>query len=386
MATSGGGGRRTGGARAILVSPRPVDAYPPVQYQAAILAERGMSVHLLTAPLADAAAVRFRYRGVRVHVFAAASRSALVRRMALAAMSGRLSVLRLARRRKALEIAYDPVGVAVSSWARGRASFLIHHHHEIFFGDGASRFERPARMALPEADLVIVADAGRKPLMEEMTPAPRRVAVVRNTPRTDAIKIGPAEKTHDFSVVYFGVVSPNQCLDIVVRSMAGWPKNSTFQLYGTAGPGVMDHLRALADDAGAADRLAFAGWVPMDRLIATIARHHIGVSLLRPANDNLIFCAGASNKRFQLMAAGLPQITDDAPGLAALVAAPGAGTCVRFDDVDGIAAAVRAYAADPDRVTREGRAAQALIRGSLNYDTEFAPVLELAGLSGRGDG
>ncbi|MCF3936661.1 glycosyltransferase [Acuticoccus sp. M5D2P5] len=288
-----------------------------------------------------------------------------------------LAFLRL-RHSNALEIDYDPVGVSIGAWAPGRAAKLIHHHHEILFADDASRFERPARRALPRADLVIVADEGRRGLMMREKPGPRSIATVRNLPRlSDALR--PLPRRDDrFSVVYFGAMGRDQCLDTILASVREWPPGVRLHLYGRPPRDDFSVLSRLAAENGVADRLVFEGWIAFDRLIDTVARHHVGLSLLRPSNNNWRFSAGASNKRYLLMAAGVPQISDQACGVAELVAGNGVGTCVPYHDPQAIAAAVHAYAADPARVAAEGEAGRALIRQRLNYEREFRHVMAFA--------
>lgn len=290
-------------------------------------------------------------------------------------MAARLSWLRL-RRQPLLEIDFDPNGVVVGQWAKGHSNLLIHHHHEILFADGTSRHTRPARIALPNADLVVVADEGRRALMEGTDPKPKRVLTVRNAPLACDVIISPKRRTEAFSVVYFGVISNIQCLDVIVKSMALWPPETTFHLYGPPSP-FQATLRSIAQANGTASRLFFEGWIDASDLIDRVARHHLAVTLLRPLNDNLQFAAGASNKRFQAMAAGLPQVSDNNPGVSDLVHRHGVGVCVPCEDEAAIAAAVCQYVADPKRVRQEGERARRLVLEKLNYETEFAAILAM---------
>lgn len=288
-------------------------------------------------------------------------------------MAARLTWLRLLYK-PVLEIDFDPIGVVVGQRAHGRAKRLIHHHHEILFADGANRYSRAARLALPSADVVVVADEGRRALMLATSPKARRVVTVRNAPLAADAITSPKGRTETFSVAYFGVISECQCLDAIVRSMALWPSGTTFHLYGPPSDFVTE-LRNIAQKIGTANRIIFEGWVDAADLIARVSRHHLAVTLLRPLNDNWRFSAGASNKRFQAMAAGLPQVTDNNPGVAELVERNRIGVCVSCQDEAAIAAAVCLYAADPKRVHTEGERARQMISEQLNYENEFSVIL-----------
>jgi glycosyltransferase involved in cell wall biosynthesis len=364
----------------VLVSPLPVDAYPPVQAQATILARHGYRVYLLTGFRAGARGISYSNPGVFVEGFATQATSAIVRRAALAALVYRL--VHLTRQGTALEIDFDPVGVVAGLWARRlarrRPCIVVHHHHEILFPDYTSRFVRQARLALGEAELVVVADEGRETQMEQAAPPARRVITVRNAPLASAALPAEPCRRDDFSVVYFGAMGRTQALDSVVRSMTAWPRGTRLHLYGEAKPIQRAELEGLAREVGVADRLVFEGWVPAEHLIETVSRHHLALTLLRPLNENWRYSSGASNKRFQAMAAGLPQISDDGIGVCELVEGNRVGMCVSPDDPAAIGAAVSAYAADPIRVKEEGARGRTLIAERLNYEFEFAKVVAFA--------
>ncbi|MEM6898333.1 MAG: glycosyltransferase [Pseudomonadota bacterium] len=275
-----------------------------------------------------------------------------------------------------LEIAYDPIGVRVSGWALGKPATVIHHHHEVIVRDG-HRHAPAAIDALTRADLVTVADTWRAELIHKLKPGLRHVRALRNFPLKELAADRLVEKSSNFSVVYFGSRGSAQCLDTVVKSMDRWPPDVTLHLYGRPNSEFDAHLLKLASAIGIEHRLKFEGWAQFDKLFERVARHHLGLSLLRPTEDNWRYSAGASNKRFQLMAYGLPQITDNGVGVAEMIS--GAGISVCPEDPAAIADAVCAYSSDPTRVENEGRAGRNRIRNELNQENEFDPILKFAG-------
>src|SRR5690349_11992884 len=107
----------------ILVSPAPVDGYPPVQYQARILADAGYSVELLSQALPLFEDINFQYPGVRVTKVAQPRggkprlAAALANVLQIVAYLAALSVLRLRARGAVAEITFDPRGILISDWA-----------------------------------------------------------------------------------------------------------------------------------------------------------------------------------------------------------------------------------------------------------------------------
>lgn len=363
--------------QAVLVSPLPVDKYPPVASHAAVLARNGVQVSLLTSTLPGKSTTFFSHPNVNVFAKPLRSSDRVGRVYALFRLAAELSKRRLLGRDAIdLEIAYDPIGVRVSSWAFGKSIKTIHHYHEVVFGDGR-RHEAQAIAALTKADLVTVADAGRAALFSQLEPAIREIRTVRNLPLREVAADGQIEKTSEFSVAYFGARGSAQCLDTVVQSMADWPPNVCLHLYGNESPEFDNELRQIARAKGVESRLIFEDWVSPDKLGEKISRHHLGLSLLRPVEAHWKYSAGASNKRFQLMAFGVPQITDDGIGVFELV--EGTGACVPPDNANAIAQAVCEYARDPSRVKAEANIARSRIWTELNQENEFEQILEFAG-------
>jgi len=338
-----------------------------------------MNVRLFTTPRGGENAINFSCRGVEVFSFSTAHHRPLIRRVALVRLIFQLIAERILRRRHTLlEIAYDPIGIWVSRRAGRRAKLTIHHFHEILFDDVSSPYERFARLSMPKADLITVADPGRAKLMRNVHPKPKRVETVRNYPLKAQAEVAPQEKHSGFKVVYFGAFGDSQCLDTIVTSMLWWPKDVSLHLYGKPDDEYRKKLLQIADRVGVNDRIFFEGWVEASDLIGVVSKYHIGFSMLKPLNDNWRFSAGASNKRFHLIGAGIPQITDNGEGVMELIELNQVGICVSPNDPRKIAEAVSEYYLDRRRITEDGRRARELIQSSLNQEIEFDKVIRIA--------
>jgi glycosyltransferase involved in cell wall biosynthesis len=89
--------------------------------------------------------------------------------------------------------------------------------------------------------------------------------------------------------------------------------------------------------------------------------------------------AGASNKPFDYMAAGLPVLVSDLEEWRDLYVAPGYGLACDPDDAQSIIEALRWFLGHGAERHAMAARARAKIEADWNYDTAFAPILaELA--------
>lgn len=361
---------------ALLVSPGPVDGYPPVQYQARLLADAGYRVELVTLTLPPrASGADFAHPGVRVTCLPAwlAARTALRSAALVAAVA-------TARRRlggPTVEIAYDPLGVWISDLAPGRPRRRVAHFHELLQHD-TRHIERRLARAVAGFDLVVVPDAARARHTRDRLALAADPLVVENlplrathppTPRDDRAVAG-------FEVVYCGSLGLDQKLDAVIRSVPAWPPGAHLLLIGRDETAAGRRLRALTRERGMDGRVRFAGWLPLPAAEARMAQSDLGVALLDGTSEQWRTALGASNKRYQYMKAGLPQIGDCNPGVPELLEGNGIGACVGAPEPAEIAALVTAYATDPARCRREGEKAFTLHRSTFHYERAFQPLLD----------
>lgn len=365
----------------ILVSPAPVDGYPPVQYQARLLADAGITVELVTQPLPSAKAVRFSHPGVRVTALAPIprdlSRTAHLFRIASQMFGFILAVTRIRLRsgRDAVEIAFDPNGILISDYALFRPRRRIAHLHETVQRIGQSHLETRLFKALPRYSRVVVADHGRAAELKDQLKLTALPEVTPNYPLKDDAPWAPVEESPGFEVIYGGSVSPNHMIDLVIRSVPFWPKETRLTLLGddTKPPAVK--LKELARSLGVADRVTFLGWVDLDKVIDRYRRAHLGIALLSTAQTQLMLSLGASNKRYQYMQAGLAQIGDRVLGVPEMLEGDGIGRSIADYSEQAIADVVAYYLAHPAERIEAGRRARQLHLERYNYQNAFEPTL-----------
>lgn len=299
------------------------------------------------------------------------------------------------RRRPELIIAYDPNGmIAVGrTWWRAKRPILIWHFHELPLPNEASGgfLSRRAVMFavkhIDKADLVIFPDQARAQHYQKAVGKSVSPIIVNNCPLrvTDAPTNMLSERLVDRGlpgsaqiVLFQGWIGPSRCIEPVIRSMRGWPKDALFVLIGPIRASYKVELDKLARSLGVAERIIFLGRVPYADLMALTAGATIGLSIVTGDADNSTnwrLTAGAINKRFEYMACGVAQVANKGPGMEALIAETDCGVLVNPNSADEIGHAIAALLRDPDRRLQMANNARSEHLTRFCYEEQFQPVL-----------
>eukprot|EP01030_Chromulinospumella_sphaerica_P023369 gene23369-23398_t len=275
---------------AVLVSPSPVDGYPPVQHQARLLADAGYVVELLTSALPwQSRAISFSHPGVNLHVVQDRRGGALGAIGRLWDYVTKLAGLRRKHRKAgAVEIVYEPTGALYSDLAPHRPRTRILHFHETLQNLESAWIERRLRSAIEGFSLAIVADADRGAILRDQLPIDAaRVLVAPNYPTLESLQPAPRSPDDPFTVVYCGALGLNQKLDLIIRSVKDWPDGARFRIIGQDDTPTGTLLRRLAQDEGVGDRVIFEGWVAYDQVPERLAQADLGILLLDPSFTQL---------------------------------------------------------------------------------------------------
>ena len=365
------------------------DRYPPVMNQAALLAERLDVVLLDTGPHDPAPPAVPGLRRSRV-TWAPSSRPWRFSRLSARAVFA-VRARRLAATVSAAVVAYEPDAIAcMLTGAQGRHKLTVAHLHEHPSpGVYDSTTDRIAlgyvRRRIGAADVLVVADARRGQLLRERWGLAAAPLVVRNCPRRlDSVpepRLAGVLSEHGLGagqVVYYqGSIGAHAGLEDLVSTMPSWPLRSLFVLAGRVTREFRGTLETCAAAVGVAGRLCFLGQIPYRELFGLAAGANVGVSLLNPASEQWRLAAGASNKRFEYAALGLPQVTTAAPGIEETFVSRGMALAVPWGDRAALAAAINRLLRDPELRRRMGERARATHLSEYNYEGEFAPVLEM---------
>jgi glycosyltransferase involved in cell wall biosynthesis len=289
----------------------------------------------------------------------------------------------IARQRPRVVMAYD-ILAAVFAKPEADRHRTVYHFHELpepESGEGwgarigrhrAARFSR-------EADVVVFSDAYRARIYKEEAGLKEAPKVVMNCPvRTETVPVSPLGKLledHGKSgmktVCYLGSIGKDQGIVEAAASMQLWPSDTMLVLIGPYSDKMKTRILAAA---GAASRVIFLGAKPHHEALALAAGGDIGISLVQPNTRNWLYSAGAINKRFEYMALGLPQVTNNGPGVAEITEVTQCGLCVDSRDPAAIGASVSQLLSSPELRRRMSQNARARHLESFNYETQFAEV------------
>ena len=365
--------RRDACADVILISPGAIDAYPPVQYQATLLASHGFNVTVITTSRVQGrASVDYQHDGVRV----IAARHGL-RGPALLSTLTRLVYRSRTQSGGGVEICYDPMGALVSELAPRKINKRILHLHELVLWC-QPKWVRIMRSLIKRFDCVVVPDEMRAIYTEGQFGLGECPTVVPNYPILDGEPL-PSKGGNEgrYEGVYFGSFGDDQVIPNIVESVGKWNPGATLTLIGDIHSSAAARIREVIKKRNLADRVFMESWLSRRDLQERVARADFGFSMLINSTAQWRTALGASNKRYQLMQFGLPQISDCNPGVNDLIEGGGVGRCVQGYEARDIADAVNAYLDRPEDLKRDGVRARRLHLEKYNYNSVFPRLLGL---------
>jgi glycosyltransferase involved in cell wall biosynthesis len=287
-----------------------------------------------------------------------------------------------------ISIAYDPYAAAELLWRRESSLKRVVHLHELLDVNAGGRADRLSvryiRNHLCEADLVIVPDAHRARLTQSFAKLSKRPTVVMNCPalllELPSSRLLPSLRERGFEtsriVHYQGSVGAEHGLELIIDSMQYWPSDSVFVIVGGGKKEYVTALRARAASIGMGDRLVLLGLVPYSDVFSFAVGASVGLTLLDCSIKNWRFSAGASNKRFEYVALGIPQITNAGPGMHDVFGEEQLAIIVDDLTPQSLGCRIASVLGNPEfRAATSYRARSAHIR-KYNYESQFAPVAE----------
>jgi hypothetical protein len=368
-----------------------VDRYPPVLHQLRILAESGDVTVLdrmanvereeVQAP-AEVERLRIRFEAENGGRFS--SLHHITDAFAFARTYNRLIA-----REPDIAISYDEDTAALLlHLSHGRPALKrVVHLHELPETTTAGRITRISMRyllrSLNRADMVVLPDAHRAKVITEEFRLTQEPFVVMNCPALlpalPSSRLIPAlcERGIVSSKVvhHQGSIGPAHYLDTIISSMKYWPSDAVFVMLGAGREEYFQRLRALAASIGVDERVIFLGRVPYGEVLSYAVGATLALTLLEPTIDNQRFSAGASNKRFEYAALGIPQVTNADPGMNKIFGDPGFAVLLEDVNPETIGSAVARILANPEAASEMGRRARAAHLSINNYEKQFEPVV-----------
>lgn len=187
----------------------------------------------------------------------------------------------------------------------------------------------------------------------------------------EAFGLDPARKV----VLYHGGLFPERGIEQLLDAIREVP-GATLVLMGY---GVLEpELRRLSAQPELADRVRMMGAVDPGDLLDWVSCADVVAMPIQGSTLNHRLTT--PNKLFEAMAAGVPSVVSDLPGMATIVRETGCGTLVDPTDPAAIAAALRDVIALPDAEWQAWRRrCLAAAHETYNWEVQVARLLELYG-------
>jgi glycosyltransferase involved in cell wall biosynthesis len=366
--------------RVLFVQATNPGAYPPLIHASMLMAEAGWDVTVLSAPV-DGNELALNPHP-RIKIYEVSPRPSHVMTKVdytvYAAAAARLAL----RLRPDVVYASDPLGAGPGLVAARLArAVLVYHEHDSPSGLHPI-LVRARRAAARAARLVVFPNEARARVVQKELRFPEdKLHVVWNVPRRAELVASTATGAHPLIVYYHGSITPArlpETVALVVKRMAGRVR---LRIAGYEAPGARGYVRHLiGNDQGASvDALIeYRGMVQRADLLAEAARAHIGLSLIPFNSDdvNINHMAGASNKPFDYMAAGLALLVSDLPDWTRMFVEAGFGLACNPADVDSVSTTLGWFVDHPEARTAMAARARGKIEAEWNYDIQFRAVLE----------
>jgi glycosyltransferase involved in cell wall biosynthesis len=377
--------------RILLAERACAEKYPPLLHQAAILSRLGQVTVLDALGRQDDPGVQTGPQVERIRVHAADNM------MSGPALANARWALRYAREFRGqlaqsprVIVAYEPDAAALLLWERAgssRAMRIVHLHEipdkRLYSESIVSRLAiRYMLTAIKKADLIIVPDEDRAQYTKVTANLKQLPTVVMNCPpvleHLPPSKLLPwlSERgVNATRIVHFqGSIGPERGLKRVIASMRYWPADAIFVIVGDGSAVLQQELREHAARENVSARVHFVGRVPYADVISFAVGATLGVTLMEPTNNNWRFGAGASNKRFEYAALGIPQVTNTGAGMQRVFETSGIAMLVDVADSEMIGKMIARLLLDPAIASEIGRRARSLHLSRYNYEAQYEPV------------
>jgi glycosyltransferase involved in cell wall biosynthesis len=267
---------------------------------------------------------------------------------------------------------------------------LVYHCHDftelsrpLTFGSAVvQRFER--RFART-ADLVIVPDGDRGRVIEAELRLQRPPLIIANSPLVSHRGTGGALRAvltaigYNFEQILFrqGRIGAGHGIEATIRSLPLWnSRRWGFVIMGLGDPVYAEQMTSLASALGVSDQFVILPPVGYNRVPEFTVDATVGHALYDPIHINNIHITTASNKIMEYMAAGLPLLASNSPGLRSFIEHYQCGILADEQVPDSIAAAINELMAAPERQRMMGAAAADAFMKVFCYERQFAPALE----------
>lgn len=351
-------------------------SYPPIIHAANLMAEAGWRVCVLSSPIAGSG-LGFRGQpGIDLRLTSPRPSHAMTKRAyaVYAATAARLAV----ERRPEIIYASDPLGAGSGLLAaRLSGALLVYHEHDTPAPGTLHRWlARLRRTAARRATAVILPNEARARIVrDELGIADDRLRVVWNMPRRSELPALEARPDEPLILYYHGNISPVLLPETIAEAVRQSGGRARLLIAGYEAPGAPGYIRRLLRlcQPGPDPPVQYLGPIPRHDLLAAAARAHVGLAVVRGETGdlNIRHLAGASNKPFDYMAAGLALLVSDLSDWRSLYVAPGYALSCNPIDLASVRVALGWFIDHPEARKDMGARGRTRIAIEWNYDTAF---------------
>jgi glycosyltransferase involved in cell wall biosynthesis len=279
--------------------------------------------------------------------------------------------------------ASDPLGAGPGLLAArlAGAKLVYHEHDSPEPGSLPPVLARLRAVAAHSARLVVFPNEERARLAQkELHFSNEKLHIVWNVPRRAELGSLPTAADSPLIVYYHGSITPERLPETVALAVRRMDGRARLRIAGYEAPGARGYVRHLVGGDGGAISDAcveYIGTLPhRSNLLAEAAYAHIGLALVpgHASSLNMRHMAGASNKPFDYMAAGLALLVSDLPDWKTMFVKPGFGLACDPGAADSLIAALIWFLNNPAERRAMANRARTRIEADWNYDTLFAPV------------
>lgn len=175
------------------------------------------------------------------------------------------------------------------------------------------------------------------------------------------------------TALYYGWLSTANAEISAIRALA-FATNTKLALMGSTTPDFDVAIRDLVADVSLQGKIELHSWSEHEKahLLETSA---LGLVLYKPSSENWEFSGSAVNKLFEYAAAGLPVVVPDRLSYREFLAGEEWVAFAEIENPESIAAAINSILASRDRYVAMSRAARDAHEKRLNYEVQFATML-----------
>lgn len=174
------------------------------------------------------------------------------------------------------------------------------------------------------------------------------------------------------TLIYTGNVTSDRGA-VIISNMAKKEENYQFKLVGKCTVAV--YRKISVSDIENLELVGLNRYIPFDEIITHYQQGVFAGLALFPASQH--YAEKELTKFFEYMAVGLPIIASDFPVWRDLIEGNGVGICVDINKVENVLSAIQELKENPKKTKEMGLRGKALVKSSLNWETEFTKLLNL---------